>query len=465
MSCNISWDDFETDSFLSWSKELLYDALNSGKRPHILSSEIKIKELTFGKQSPSFEILEIGDLANDRFRGIFKLKYNGDANITLNTSIQANLLNIYEKNTQELQGNFALPNFKLASQPFSLPLNLNLSNIRLSGIIVVVFSKSKGLTLVFKNDPLENIKVSSTFDNVPVIEKFLQKQIENQIRDLFRDILPSVLHKVSQKWTTNNIISQLHSKINEQNEDGLINKERISIFEVNPSEPELSPANMLKLSTLTTSRQSFRLSIPPLHDVIERPNLYKFELKASLGNNFELKTKNIPIEILTNSNDDYQIKNTLNTISKIQTKYYSNEKNNHRLKRRNIKLNSKKKKSKTTVPRSVSMNTEATLVDQENQQQHEGLQTIKEQSEDQKQYSEKQSGGYSPILTPSPINLTNPLLKRPAITPIHTHHSTTEMFNYRSHSPRKSQSYLLNVGLGMNNYGFLEAPPPYHPSH
>jgi len=468
MSCNISWDSFETGSFLSWSKELLYDALNSGKRPHILSSEINIKELTFGKQSPSFEILEIGDLANDRFRGIFKLKYDGDANITLNTNIQASLLNIYEKNAQEAKGDFALPNFKLASQPFSLPLNVNLSNIKLSGIIVVVFSKSKGLTLVFKNDPLENIKVSSTFDNVPVIEKFLQKQIENQIRDLFRDILPSVLHKVSQKWTTNNIINQLHSKINEQNNDGSLNKERVSIFEVNPSEPELSPANMLKLSTLTTSRQSFRLSIPPLQDVIERPNLYKFELKSSLGNNLELKTKNIPIEIFTSSKDDFQIKNTLNTISKIQSKYYSNEKNNNKLKRRSIKLNSKKQSKSKETARSVSMNTEATLVEEDQQQEV----TIKEQSQHPQQldsiagqdvkhnYSHHYDLETSPILAPSPINLANPLLKRPSLAPIHT--NSTDMFQYRAHSPRKSQSYLLNVGIGMNNYGFLEAPPPYH---
>ncbi|ODQ59942.1 hypothetical protein WICANDRAFT_62518 [Wickerhamomyces anomalus NRRL Y-366-8] len=463
MSCNISWDSFEKGSFLSWSKELLYDALNSGKRPHILSSEIKIKELTFGKQSPSFEVLEVGDLANDRFRGIFKLKYDGDANITLNTSIQANLLNIYEKSTQEFQGQFALPNFKLASQPFSLPLNVNLSNIKLSGIIVVVFSKSKGLTLVFKNDPLENIKVSSTFDTVPVIEKFLQKQIENQIRDLFRDILPSVLHKVSQKWTTNNIISQLHSKINEQNNEGLLNKERVSIFEVNPSEPELSPANMLKLSTLTTSRQSFRLSIPPLHDVIERPSLYKFELKSSLGKNLELGTKKIPIEIFSKNHDDFQIKNTLNTISRIQSKYYSNEKNNHKLKRRSIKMNSKKTKN-PTPPRSVSMNTEATLV---NDDQEDEIQ-LKEQPiiiDSKKNYDIKNNYHLdsAPLLTPSPINLTNPLLNRPPLTPIHTHHhSSADIFHYRSHSPRKSQSYLLNVGIGINNYGFLEAPPPYH---
>ncbi|CCH42128.1 hypothetical protein BN7_1672 [Wickerhamomyces ciferrii] len=477
MSCNISWDSFEEGSFLAWSKELLYDALNSGKRPHILSSEIKIKELTFGKQSPSFEILEIGDLANDRFRGIFKLKYDGDANITLNTNIQANLLNIYERNSQEISqaSSFALPNFKLASQPFSLPLNVTLSNIKLSGIIVVVFSKSKGLTLVFKNDPLENIKVSSTFDNVPVIERFLQKQIENQIRDLFRDILPSVLHKVSQKWTTNNIISQLHSKINEQNNDQLKN-ERISIFEINPSEPELSPTNMLKLSTLNTSRQSFRLSIPPLQDVIERPMLFKFEQKSksSFGDNFAINTKNIPIELLINkstNNDDYQINSTLTTISKIQSKYYSNEKNNNKLKRRSIKMNKKSKKSSsTTATNSVSMNTEDTLVEENSQSQHEITKdesSVKEipSTPMENLYEKDPTHGFQYIEIPSAINLTNPILKRPPLTPVNTQTDSNSFpSSYpRSHSPRKSQSYLLNVGIGMNNYGFLDAPPPpYH---
>lgn len=39
-------------------------------------------------QPPDLEILEIGDLSTDRFRGIFRLTYSGDAYIVLQTKVQ-----------------------------------------------------------------------------------------------------------------------------------------------------------------------------------------------------------------------------------------------------------------------------------------------------------------------------------------------------------------------------------------
>jgi hypothetical protein len=39
-------------------------------------------------QPPELEILDIGDLALDRFRGIFRLTYSGDAYIVLQTKVQ-----------------------------------------------------------------------------------------------------------------------------------------------------------------------------------------------------------------------------------------------------------------------------------------------------------------------------------------------------------------------------------------
>lgn len=45
-----------------------------------------------GTCPPELEILEIGDLAEDRFRGIFKMRYHGDAEIVLQTKVQVNCL-------------------------------------------------------------------------------------------------------------------------------------------------------------------------------------------------------------------------------------------------------------------------------------------------------------------------------------------------------------------------------------
>jgi len=47
-----------------------------------------VTEFNLGSVPPDLEILEIGDLAEDRFRGIFKMCYSGDAFLTLKTRVQ-----------------------------------------------------------------------------------------------------------------------------------------------------------------------------------------------------------------------------------------------------------------------------------------------------------------------------------------------------------------------------------------
>ena len=227
MSFKVNWDSLDTDSLAHWTKDILTDALNSGKSPNILASNITIKDLNFGKVAPDFEILEIGELDKDRFRGIFKINYHGDFHLTLHTQVQANPLNIYYSNSLETEVNyqgvnmyndednsFVTPQFVMANEQFAIPLDLKLSDIKINGIGIIVFSKSKGLTLVFRNDPLDSIKVSSTFDTVQVLANFLQKQIESQIRDLFRETLPTLIHQLSLKYLSlDNHMNEFKNKL------------------------------------------------------------------------------------------------------------------------------------------------------------------------------------------------------------------------------------------------------------
>jgi distribution and morphology protein 34 len=70
----------------------------------------------------------------------------------------------------------------------------------------VVFSKQKGLTLVFRNDPLESLKVSSTFDSIQFVRDYLQRTIEAKLRDLMMDELPAIIHRLSlQLWCPDQI--------------------------------------------------------------------------------------------------------------------------------------------------------------------------------------------------------------------------------------------------------------------
>lgn len=283
MSFKFNWDSFKDDNFYERARTLLTDALNKGKKPPILSDRIVVRELYLGEESPQLEILEVGDLAADMFRGIFKLTYNGEASITLATKVQANPLKVYSMSAPS----FCAPKFLGASAPLDIPLNLTLSDIRLSGIIILVFSKAKGLTLVFRNDPLESIRVSSTFDALPGIARFLQGQIENQIRSLFREELPAILHRLSHKWTPSGGLV-LHKGVVKDNEphpsvntDESENTDRVSFMDINPDMPVLSRSNMLKINAIGLSQRTLSLFTPALPETVYRANLEDFEEKYS----------------------------------------------------------------------------------------------------------------------------------------------------------------------------------------
>jgi len=96
---------------------------------------------------------------------------------------------------------FTSPQPLAAASGLTIPLQITLSEIKLSGFIILVFSKQKGLTLVFRNDPLESLKVSSTFDSIQFVRDYLQRTIEGKLRDLIQDELPAIIHRLSlQLW-------------------------------------------------------------------------------------------------------------------------------------------------------------------------------------------------------------------------------------------------------------------------
>ncbi|KAM0722520.1 hypothetical protein Q7P37_001961 [Cladosporium fusiforme] len=191
MAFNFNWSPLIADT--DRVRDMLTSALNKSPKPPIIVDDILVNELNLGSTPPELEILEIGDLAEDRFRGIFKMSYTGDAYLTLKTRVQANPLNTY----LSTKPSFASPQPLAASSSLTIPLQITLSDIRLSGFVILVFSKQKGITLVFRNDPLESLKVSSTFDAIPFVRDYLQKTIENQLRVLFMEDLPAIIHKLS----------------------------------------------------------------------------------------------------------------------------------------------------------------------------------------------------------------------------------------------------------------------------
>ncbi|KAG5336872.1 hypothetical protein C0989_011707 [Termitomyces sp. Mn162] len=196
MSFTFNWPRF-SDQFHYDAIQMLNTALNKGNKPPIIADRIEVVELEMGTQPPELEIRDIGDLTVDQFRGIFRLTYCGDAHLVLKTKVQANPLNHKQSDIHLLGGSRGM---LAAKQPLVVPMLLRLSHFKLNSYVVLVVSKQKGITLVFKTDPLQNVDINSTFDSIAVIQKFIQREIEGQLRQMFREDLPSIIHRLSQQW-------------------------------------------------------------------------------------------------------------------------------------------------------------------------------------------------------------------------------------------------------------------------
>ncbi|MBW0472339.1 hypothetical protein O181_012054 [Austropuccinia psidii MF-1] len=237
MSFEFKWPKFSS-SFYDHAKDLLTAALNKGEKPTIIADLIQVNHLDMGTIPPDLEILEIGDLGRDRFRGIFRMTYSGDASICLQTKVQANpLRQISTTTTPDI---LTTPPILFASTPLIVPMTLRLSSLQLRAIVVLVISRLEGVTLVFKNDPLESVQVSSTFDSLATIQNFLQSEIERQLRDLFRTELPGIIHQLSRKW-----LHQNHSN----NPSGPSHSPSIPIIHPNPV--TTTPSSSVNNPTLT----------------------------------------------------------------------------------------------------------------------------------------------------------------------------------------------------------------------
>ncbi|TRM67903.1 hypothetical protein BD626DRAFT_480140 [Schizophyllum amplum] len=196
MSFTFKWPRF-SDQFHYDAIQLLNNALNKGDKPPVIADKIEVVELEMGTQPPELEIKDIGELTPDQFRGIFRLTYAGDAHIVLKTKVQANPLNHKQPDIHMLSGSRGM---LAAKHPLVVPMHLRLSHFKLNSYVVLVVSKQKGITLVFKTDPLQNVDINSTFDSIAVIQKFIQKEIEGQLRQMFREDLPGIIHRLSQQW-------------------------------------------------------------------------------------------------------------------------------------------------------------------------------------------------------------------------------------------------------------------------
>ncbi|KAK4502364.1 hypothetical protein PRZ48_005789 [Zasmidium cellare] len=279
MAFNFNWSPLIADT--ERVRDMLTNALNKSPKPPIIVDDIIVNELNLGSTPPELEILEIGDLAEDRFRGIFKMSYTGDAYLTLKTRVQANPLNTY----LSTKPSFASPQPLAASSSLTIPIQITLSEFRLSGFVILVFSKQKGITIVFRNDPLEKLKVSSTFDSIPFVRDYLQKTIENQLRILFMEDLPAIIHRLSLRVFSPDYQTAENQEPKKTDEEKPIDpfaspaQQPIDGDDINSSfsletpietYASFSQKNLVRLAALSESQRTLSLFTPSIRDTVYR---------------------------------------------------------------------------------------------------------------------------------------------------------------------------------------------------
>jgi hypothetical protein len=73
-------------------------------------------------------------------------------------------------------------------------MQLKISDFKMKGIFSLSISGQRGVTFCFKNEPLESVQVSSTFDEIAAIKRFLQNEIQERLNQLLNEDLPLMLH-------------------------------------------------------------------------------------------------------------------------------------------------------------------------------------------------------------------------------------------------------------------------------
>jgi distribution and morphology protein 34 len=200
---------------------------------------------------------------------------------------QANPLNTY----LDSKPSFTSPKPLAAASGLTIPLSITLSEIKLSAFIILVFSKQKGLTLVFRNDPLESLKVSSTFDSIQFVRDYLQRTIEQQLRNLMMEELPAIIHRLSlELWCPDQANKGIETPEEKEDETGidpfqsppedpvdsqgnLLDPNALSEITLNGGgEMQLlfSQKNLLRLAALTDSHRTLSLFTPGIRDVVYR---------------------------------------------------------------------------------------------------------------------------------------------------------------------------------------------------
>lgn len=292
---------FEDNTFNEKIREKLTQALNPGygsstnqdsssdmnqsRRLDIIKSEIIVKKVNF-PTIPQLEILDLDVSAQSKslLKGICKISCK-DAMLQITTEIEANLLLLYSNKSPS----FVTPKF-ISNDSFTVPITMTFDHIELEAISNI-FVKKTGVGISF-NDVNLDFKFHCS---IKLLQSSIEKRLKASMETVFKDVLPSIIFNMSQQWfvsgdSINNPVDNLEISSHLQH----LPKTILDDTDLS----DLSPVNMLQLSTLISSRQSLSLNHTSINTIstipgcIERQNLHRFNFRIpSLYNYYAVDTK------------------------------------------------------------------------------------------------------------------------------------------------------------------------------
>ncbi|QLL33038.1 hypothetical protein HG536_0D05590 [Torulaspora globosa] len=334
----------------------------------ILKSDIIVSKVNFPTM-PKLEILDLDISAQPRslVKGICKISCM-DAMLQIQTEIEGNLLLVYSEYSPE----FTTPTLNCKGS-FTIPITMVFSGVQLEAI-TNIFVKNSGIGISF-ND------VNLDFDfncSIKILQSTIEKRLKKSMQSLFKDVLPKVIFNMSQSLFTAETGSSRPTEAASGDEEAYSSSTAPKVILEETDMQELSAANMLRLSTLISSRQTLSLQATVLNvpstipGCLERQNLHRFNSRIpSLSNYYaaykdperhaalmkrtsstlaihppsSLRSENLLPERVLQENA-YDLK----TIASIQSRIFDRgADDNVRPRRRKLTLK-RKKKSKEEVP-------------------------------------------------------------------------------------------------------------------
>lgn len=269
-----------TSSSLSKSSAKI-DPMMKSKRSDILKSGITVSKVNFPTM-PKVEILDLDISAQPRslVKGICKISCM-NAMLQVQTEIEGNLLLVYSDYSPQ----FTTPTLN-CKDSFTIPITMVFSEVHLEAI-TNIFVKNSGIGISF-ND----VNLDFKFDcSIKILQSTIEKRLKKSMQSLFKDVLPRVIFNMSQSlFTAETATKTSEAPSTEDNEDTSSLTMKVMLEEADLQ--ELSAANMLRLSTLISSRQTLSLQDTVLNvpstipGCLERQNLHRFNSRIPSLSNF-----------------------------------------------------------------------------------------------------------------------------------------------------------------------------------